>query len=95
MRKALLLLLVGLGAGLAWQLAPQLSGYQAAVLCGIGIGIAASLPTSLLLIALLRRAYRPPAPPPPPPAAPRVVLLLPPPPADWPAGDPRLTDRRN
>lgn len=58
MSKVVVPLLLGLGLGLAVLIAPRLSIDAGAVLIGVIVGYVASVPTSLLLVALLRRAQR-------------------------------------
>ncbi len=48
-------LLLGLVLGLAVLIAPRLRTDPLAVIIGVAVGIAASVPTSLLMVALLRR----------------------------------------
>lgn len=58
MKKIIVPLLLGLGLGLAILIAPRMSTDAGAVLIGVTVGFVASVPTSLLLVALLRRAPR-------------------------------------
>lgn len=54
-KYALALLLFGMGVGLAAFAARHLTPDAAAIIIGVMVGIAAALPTSLLLVALLNR----------------------------------------
>lgn len=58
MRKAVITLLLGFGLGLVVLLARRTSTDAMAVIVGVTVGIVASVPTSLLLVALLRRRQR-------------------------------------
>lgn len=67
MSKLLPLLMLGFGVALAVVIGQRMSTDAMAVVIGVAVGVAASVPTSLLLVALLRRergSYRdtPPAP---------------------------------
>jgi hypothetical protein len=87
MKRALPLLL-GFGVALAFIIGQRMSTDAMAVVIGVAVGVAASVPTSLLLVALLRRertASRRYDEPPPPPAypafqQPTIVILDP---AQW------------
>ncbi len=54
-KYGLALLFFGLGCGLAVLAARHMTADAAAVVIGVMVGIAAALPTSLLLVALLHR----------------------------------------
>ena len=56
MKKAIPLLLLGFGVALAVIIGQRMSTDAMAVVIGVAVGVAASVPTSLLLVALLRRA---------------------------------------
>lgn len=58
MRKAIVTLLLGFGLGLVVLLAQRTHTDAGAVIIGVAVGIIASVPTSLLLVALLRRRQR-------------------------------------
>jgi len=57
-RTAIATLLLGFGVGLAVLLAQRTHTDAGAVIIGVIVGIVASVPTSLLLVALLRRRQR-------------------------------------
>jgi len=73
-----------IGAGLAYVIGWRLETNTLAVILGVATGVAASVPTALLLLVILRRANRanspphPPEPPPPPTwdPAPRPNVLM-------------------
>lgn len=67
MKHAIPLLLLGLGVGLAVIIGRRMSTDAMAVVIGVAVGVAASVPTSLLLVALLRRERRSYRDEPPPP----------------------------
>jgi hypothetical protein len=83
MKKAFPLLLLAFGVTLAAFIGQRMSTDAMAVVVGVAVGVAASVPTSLLLVALLRRerasAWRqdPPAAPPPQLPSPNVIVLNP------------------
>lgn len=86
MGKLIPLLVVGFGAVLAIIVGQRMSTDAMAVVIGVAVGVAASVPTSLLLVALLRRERRgyrdeTSAPPAYPQIAPPNVLVFNP--ADW------------
>lgn len=71
MKTLLPLLMLGFGVALAVIIGQRMSTDAMAVVIGVAVGVAASVPTSLLLVALLRRerrSYR--EEPPPAPAYP-------------------------
>jgi hypothetical protein len=76
MKKALVPLLLGFGVTLALIIGQRMSTDAMAVVLGVAVGVAASVPMSLLLVALLRRerggGWRPEASPVPPPAYPQL-----------------------
>lgn len=83
MKRLLPALLLGFGVALAIVIGQRMSTDAMAVVIGVAVGVAASVPTSLLLLALLRRerqAYQsdPPAAAyhPYPPALPPNVIVL-------------------
>lgn len=68
MSKGLPLLMLGFGVALAVIIGQKMSTDAMSVVIGVAVGVAASVPTSLLLVALLRREHRsyrdvPPEPP--------------------------------
>lgn len=72
------LLLIG-GSALGWLIGWQLSARTLAVVLGVAVGVLASIPTTILLLAVVRRAAQAPAchpEPPPPPAPPTLVLNM-------------------
>lgn len=83
MKKLLLLAMLGFGVTLAWVIGQRMSTDAMAVVIGVAVGVAASVPTSLLLLALLRRermSYREPPPqqsPYPQLPQPNVIVLNP------------------
>lgn len=58
MKKILLPLLAGFAIGLMLVIARRTDTDAMAVIIGVAVGIVASVPTSLLLVALLRRRQR-------------------------------------
>ena len=88
------LALLAFGVTLALLIGQRMSTDAMAVVLGVAVGVAASVPTSLLLVALLRRerpgAHE--AAPPPAPAAPNVIVLNP---ADWAGGNLAAGPNRN
>jgi hypothetical protein len=61
MKKVILPAMLGFGVTLALIIGQRMSTDAMAVVIGVAVGVAASVPTSLLLVALLRRersAYR-------------------------------------
>ncbi len=78
MSKALLWLMLGLGIGLAAVVGLQLSPDARGVVGGVLIGMGASVPTCLLLIALLRQEHQPSAPAQPPAQPPAQLDPYPP-----------------
>jgi len=56
--KAIMILFLGFGIGLAILAAQRMTTDAMGVIIGVAVGIAASIPTSLLLVALLRRKSR-------------------------------------
>jgi len=85
MKKAIVPLLLGFGVTLALIVGQRLSTEAMAVVIGVAVGVTASVPTSLLLVALLRReragSWRPEAPAQPPAypqlQQPNVIVLNP------------------
>jgi hypothetical protein len=83
MKKALIPLMLAFGVTLAALVGQRLNTDAMAVVLGVAVGVAASVPTSLLLVALLRRerggAWRaePPAAPAAQLPAPNVIMLNP------------------
>lgn len=84
MKRVVVPLLLGFGVALAAIVGWRMSTDAMAVVIGVAVGVAASIPTSLLLVALLRRergAYR--NEPPPEayrrelPAAPNIIVIDP------------------
>ena len=69
MKKLLPLILLGFGVALAVIIGQRMSTDAMAVVIGVAVGVAASVPTSLLLVALLRRERQSYRDAPPPPAA--------------------------
>lgn len=66
MKKWILPLMLGFGITLALVIGRRMSTEAMAVVIGVAVGVAASVPTSLLLVALLRReraSWRPEPPP--------------------------------
>ncbi len=61
MKKVLPLLALGFGLGMAWIIGQRMSADAMAIVIGVAVGVAASIPVSLLLVAVLRRDQRPPA----------------------------------
>jgi hypothetical protein len=55
MKRLLVPLMLGFGMALAWVVARRMSTDAMAVVIGVAVGVASSVPTSLLLVALLRR----------------------------------------
>jgi len=54
-KRLIPLILLGFGVALAIEIGQRMSTDAMAVVIGVAVGVAASVPTSLLLIALLRR----------------------------------------
>ena len=83
MKKVIVPLMLAFGVTLAAIVGQRMSTDAMAVVIGVAVGVAASVPTSLLLVALLRReragAWRPepPAPAAPQLPAPNVIVLNP------------------
>jgi hypothetical protein len=85
MKKWIVPLMLGFGVALALIVGERMSTDAMAVVIGVAVGVAASVPTSVLLVALLRRERRPyqaeQMPPPPPPypqmQQPQVIVLNP------------------
>jgi hypothetical protein len=74
MKKWIIPIMLGFGVTLALVIGQRMSTDAMAVVIGVAVGVAASVPTSLLLVALLRRersAYRA-EPMPSPPAYPQL-----------------------
>lgn len=83
MKKAIIPLMLAFGITLAAIIGQRMSSDAMAVVIGVAVGVAASVPTSLLLVALLRRervgGWRP-EPPTSQPAqlqSPNVIVLNP------------------
>ncbi len=66
MKAAIGILMIGLGIGLAVIIGQRMSTDAMAVVIGVAVGVAASIPTSLLMVALLRRQRQAFTPEPPP-----------------------------
>jgi hypothetical protein len=83
MKKAIVPLLLVFAVTLAAIIGQRMSTDAMAVVVGVAVGVAASVPTSLLLVALLRReragSWRPEAPASPPQQlqSPNVIVLNP------------------
>ena len=83
MKKAILPLMLAFGVTLAAFVGQRMSTDAMAVVIGVAVGVAASVPTSLLLVALLRRERtsgwrtEPPVAPPPQLQTPNVIVLNP------------------
>ncbi len=84
MKRAIIPLMLGFGATLAFVIGQRLTTDAMAVVLGVAVGVAASVPTTVLLMALLRRGSREAAwrPEPPPPAYPQfqqpnIIVLNP------------------
>ena len=83
MKKIIVPLMLAFGVTLAAIVGQRMSADAMAVVIGVAVGVAASVPTSLLLVALLRRervgAWRPepPAPAAPQFPAPHLIVLNP------------------
>lgn len=88
--------LLGFGVTLALVVGQRLSTDAMAVVLGVAVGVAASVPMSLLLVALLRRerpGYRGEIAPAPPVQAPPSVIVLNP--SDWQGGSLGAGQRRD
>lgn len=89
MKRLIIPLLLAVGVTLAVIIGQRMSTDAMAVVIGVAVGIAASVPTSLLLVALLRRerpSWRTPAPyaqPQLPAPQPQIVVLQQPPAATY------------
>lgn len=59
MKKIIVPVLLGFGVVLAVIIGQRMSTDAMAVVIGVAVGVAASVPTSLLLVALLRRQRQP------------------------------------
>ncbi len=62
MKRLIPIILLGFGVALAIVIGQRMSTDAMAVVIGVAVGVAASVPTSLLLVALLRKeraTYRP------------------------------------
>lgn len=62
MKRLVPIILLGFGVALAIVIGQRMSTDAMAVVIGVAVGVAASVPTSLLLVALLRKeraSYRP------------------------------------
>ncbi len=84
MKRWIIPLMLGFGVTMAVLIGKRMSTDAMAVVVGVAVGVAASVPTSLLLVALLRRerqswrSEEPPAPPPyPAMQQPPVIVLNP------------------
>ncbi len=85
MKKVLVPTMLGFGVALALMIGQRMSTDAMAVVLGVAVGVAASVPTSILLLALLRRTqreagWRPPSAEPPAPmlpAQPNIIVLNP------------------
>jgi len=58
MKKIIIPLLLGFGVTLALVIGQRLTTDAMAVVLGVAVGVTASIPTTVLLMALLRRAQR-------------------------------------
>lgn len=81
MKKLIVPALLAFGVTLAVIIGQRMSTDAMAVVIGVAVGVAASVPTSLLLVALLRRERttwrsEPPPQPTPLPAQPTNVIVL-------------------
>ena len=79
MSKLLPLLMLGFGVALAVIIGQRMSTDAMSVVIGVAVGVAASVPTSLLLVALLRRergSYRDTPPEPHYPALPQPNFIV-------------------
>jgi hypothetical protein len=76
MKKFLPLLGLGFGLGMAWMIGQRMSQDAMAIVLGVAVGVAASIPVSLLIVAVLRWDHRPPYPDVPmhPPQQPMIVM---------------------
>jgi hypothetical protein len=88
MKRVIVPVMLGFGVTLALVIGQRMTTDAMAVVVGVAVGVAASVPTSILLVALVRRAQRETggrlaptqaAPPtyPPPPLPPNVIVLNP------------------
>jgi len=83
MKKLIVPLMLGFGVALALLIGQRMSTDAMAVVIGVAVGVTASVPTSLLLVALLRRERRewhaepPPQPTYPQLQQPNVIVLNP------------------
>src|SRR5512135_2708118 len=59
MKKWLAPLMLGFGVAMAVIIGERMSTDAMAIVIGVAVGVAASIPTSLLLVALLRRERKP------------------------------------
>jgi len=58
MKRVIVPLMLGFGVTLALVIGQRMTTDAMAVVLGVAVGVAASVPTSLLLLALVRRAQR-------------------------------------
>ncbi len=82
MKKLILPAMLGFGVALALVVGQRMSTDAMAVVIGVAVGVSASVPTSLLLVALLRRersGWRQESAPPPQalPQQPNIIVLNP------------------
>jgi len=86
MKRVIVPVMLGFGVTLALVIGQRMTTDAMAVVLGVAVGVAASVPTSILLVALVRRAQReaggrlPPAPAAgyaPPPPQPNIIVLNP------------------
>jgi hypothetical protein len=73
MKRIIIPLMLGFGVTLALVIGSRLTADDMAVVLGVAVGVAASVPISILLVALVRRAQR--AALPTAPSDPHVTVL--------------------
>ncbi len=83
MKKLIIPVMLGFGVAMALIIGQRMSTDAMAVVIGVIVGVASSVPTSILLMALLRRervgmsSWRQEAPPPPQIQQPNFIVLNP------------------
>lgn len=83
MKKIIIPVMLGFGAAMALIIGQRMSTDAMAVVIGVAVGVASSVPTSILLMALLRReragasSWRQETPPPPQIQTPNFIVLNP------------------
>lgn len=80
MKRIIPFLFLGFGVALAVIVGQKMSTEAMSVILGVAVGVIASIPTSLLLVTIMRRErplYRPTEQPLQPPAPPNVIVLDP------------------